>query len=259
MDVGTALETALEMAWKAALFYGVLLALLRLMGKREVSSFTPLDLVVSIMLADAAIISIEEDRIPVAVGLVPVAVLAGLQILFAELTLRSRRARLWIEGRPAIVVRDGRVDERELRRQRMNLDELLSNLRLHKVPRVEDVACAVLEPSGRLSVVPKSSAAPPSARDLGLEPPDASLPFALVVDGAVDRDGLRALGADLAWLSQALGQAGVTDRREVLLALFDPSGRLFVQRRARGPRPEPGRTVRAIPPGGRRSGRHGAR
>lgn len=250
---------ALGMLWKAAFFFLLLLGLLRFMGKREVSSFTPLDLVVSIMLADAAVISIEDDKIPVLVGAVPVVTLAGLQIGMAWLTLKNRTIRHWVEGGPALLIRKGAIDEKALAQQRLNLDELLSNLRMQNIHNLHDVEYALIEPCGRLSVVPKGGSRPLTARDLKVEVSQETLPFAVVVDGSVNPDGLKHVGGDRTWLRAALEKAGVKEE-DALVAMYDPAGKLFVQARSRDGKTEQPKTVAVDPPGsGGRPGHQMAR
>ncbi|MBX5476026.1 MAG: DUF421 domain-containing protein [Clostridia bacterium] len=229
---------AFGMVWKAAFFYVLLLVLLRFMGKREIASYAPLDLVVSIMLADAAIISIEDDRIPVLVGILPVLVLVAAQILLSWLNLKSPFVRDVVEGVPTIVIRHGIVDETALRRQRMNLTELLSNLRLQNIQNLEDVEWGILEPSGRLSVMPVTASRPVQPRDLQLTPPAEARPMYLVLDGAVDHRALAEIGRDDGWLAAQLRRAGVPSPRSAFLAVLDPArGTLAVQPRQRRGQP----------------------
>ncbi|MBE3591197.1 MAG: DUF421 domain-containing protein [Firmicutes bacterium] len=244
-ELHEAAPLAVGMVWKAAFFYVVLLVLLRFMGKREIASYAPLDLVVSIMLADAAVISIEDERIPVLVGLLPVLVLVAAQLLLSWLNLKSPTIRSVVEGAPTIVIRRGVVDEAALRQQRMNLSELLSSLRLQNVHNLEDVEWGILEPSGRLSVLPAASARPVQPRDLHISPPEEKRPAYLVLDGAVDRRALAETGRDETWLADRLKRAGAASPREVFLAVLDPSrGTLTVQLRER--RGRPGRPI-AVP------------
>ncbi len=227
----------LSLLGKSLLFYLLLVVVMRLMGKREIASLSPLDLVVTIMIADAAIIAIEEDRYPIWVGLIPVGVIAASEIGMSYLMLKSRWLRALIGGKPSVVIAGGRIRERELRSLRFNVDELLSQLRQKNMPDPADVEFAVLEPDGRLSVVPKADKRPVTPADLGLAPPQDGLPTVLVVDRAVDKKALAALGKDEDWLLAQLQRAGVAGPQEVLLCTVNGRGELFIQKRGNAPPP----------------------
>lgn len=218
---------AFEMVWKSVFFYVLLVALLRIMGKREISSLTAMDLVVFIMLSESAIISIADKEIPVLIGAIPVVMLAMLEMASAFLSLKSPTFRAIVEGVPAIIVEHGRVDPRQLAKQRMNINDLQAQLREHNVANVADVEFAILETSGKLSVIPKAPAAPATAKDVGKGgKKGAGLPVDLIVDGQVNRDALRQVGRDQQWLQAQLGGLRVQD---VLVANLDANGRVFVQ------------------------------
>lgn len=232
---------------RSLLFFAVLLILVRLMGKREVSSLTPMDLVVFLMVADAAVITIEDEKIPILAGLVPVVTLAAVQILLSWAMLKSRTLRRFLGGVPSVVIRQGIVQMDELRRQRMNLDELLSHLRLQNISRVEDVEYAVLEPSGRLSVIPKSMARPVLTRDLELAPPEEPLPEPVIMDGEVVHSSLQKHGWTPEDLRRVLEEHGVRSEKEVLLGLWDGQGHLFIQEKAKEGQRTPSPRVLSIP------------
>lgn len=216
---------------KAVFFFALLSALLRLMGKREIGSLSAMDLVVFIMLSETAAISIEDKKMPVWIGAVPVVTLAALQALTAYLSLKSERVRAIVEGKPSVLISRGRIQESTLRSLRLNLNDLLSKLREKNLPNIADVEYAILEPDGELSVIPKAEARPATPRDLGQRPPEDGLPIALVEDGLIQHESLRMAGKDVAWLKRELKKQGVQQVEGVLLAMLDAQGKLTVQRK----------------------------
>jgi uncharacterized membrane protein YcaP (DUF421 family) len=232
--VPPSVQDAFGMLWKSILFFVLLGALMRLMGKREIGSLSAMDLVVFIMLSETAAISIEDKRMPVWVGAVPVVALAALQTLTAYLSLKSHRVRAIVEGKPSVLVSRGRIQEQTMRSLRLNLNDLLSKLREKNVPNLADVEYAILEPSGELSVIPKAEARPVTPRDLDRKPPREGLPVALIEDGRIQRESLRMAGRDERWLREELRKQGIGDVEEVLLALVDAQGKLTVQRKEKG-------------------------
>ncbi len=219
----------LDLFWKTLLFYFLLVLVLRLMGKRELARLSPLDLVVTIMVADAAIIAIEEDRYPVWTGIIPVVTIALAEIGLSWGMMKSETLRRWVEGTPTPVIWRGKIEEKKLRSLRYNLDELLSQLREKNIADPRDVDFALLEPGGKLSVVPKAEKRPATPQDLGISPPPAEISIPLIKDGMVDEMGLREAGKDLKWLEEQIKAHGLKSPAEVFLLTVDGGGNVFLQ------------------------------
>lgn len=230
--------------WKTVVLYFLLLALLRLTGKRELGTLSAIDMVGLIMISEAALISIADDRIPLLVGMTPVLALALLQLVVSFVSLKSGTVRSVVVGRPAVLVEHGRINRKAMAELRYSVHDLLAALRGKNVANISDVEYAVMETTGDLSVIPKPTARPATPGDLqalqladpaksGALAPGA-LPAPLVVDGAVDEQALRRVGKDRDWLLQALRAQGVDDPAQVLLASLDGQGNLFVQKREAG-------------------------
>lgn len=247
--MASAASDALSLFWKSIFFYILLVVLLRVMGKREVGSLTPIDIVVVLMISEAAIIPIEDKAVPLLVGVVPVLTLAALEVLSSWASLKSQRVRTWITGRPSVLIERGNVNLQQMAGARFTMDDLLAQLRQNSISDVADVEYAVLETTGRLSVIPRGRAAAATADQLAQQtgrvlrhadhadqPARAVLPLTLIVDGEIDRTALRDSGHDEAWLRQRIRSRGWDGPQEVLLATFDPSkDRLRLQRRDRRP------------------------
>lgn len=227
-----------EVIWKTTFFYLLLVTFLRIAGKREIGNLSAIDLVAFIMVSEAAIITIADGQIPFLVGLAPVVVIGVLEVIMAYASLKSPRLRMIFEGGPTVVVAHGQIDDRQLRRLRFNLGNLLAELRNKNVSRVEDVEFAILETTGKMSVIPRPGVRPTTADDLrslqvhDLDPNQALaksiLPVPVVCDGSVDHDALRLLGKDETWLRAELGKQGHPDMRRVLLATVEDQGQLRV-------------------------------
>jgi uncharacterized membrane protein YcaP (DUF421 family) len=186
------------------------------------------------MLSESAIISIADKEIPILIGVLPVLTLSLMEMATAFLSLKLPTFRAIVEGVPAVVIHHGRLDANELRKQRMNIHDLQAELRQHNLPSLADVEFAILETSGNLSVIPKPSARPATAKDVGkASAPTGGLPVDLIGDGLVNRDALRMIGHDDAWLR---GQLGRIRPEDVLVATIDASGKIFLQ--PRGGKPE---------------------
>lgn len=230
--------------WRTVFFYFFLLFAVRIMGKHSLGQLSPFDFVVTIMLAETAVLAIEQPSLHILGGIIPIVVLVALEMLLAFASLKNRRLRNWMNGQPAVVIRDGRIVESELRRLRYNLDDLLEQLRLKNAPDVADVDFAIWEPSGQLSVVPKASQRSLQPSDLGLEPVRRGLPSTLIADGRANENALQELGLTADMLEDLLTRHGLGPIDNVFLASLDRQGDLWVQVRGKpGDLPKP-RTIR---------------
>lgn len=227
----------LETLGKTIFFYFAILLAVRVMGKREIGAMSPTDLVVAIMLAELAAISIDSPDTSVWMGVVPIVTIVALEMLFSFGMLRSIRLRAAIHGRPSVVVQNGRILESALRANRYNLDELMQHLREKGWPDIRDVEFAILESDGKLSVIPKSQKRPVCPEDLGIETKYEGLPLPLIKDGTINESALRESGLGTRWLMQQLAERKIHRVEDVFFATLSTTGELYIQlkeERARG-------------------------
>ncbi|HEY8497113.1 MAG TPA: DUF421 domain-containing protein [Limnochordales bacterium] len=214
---------------RVVILYVTLLVFLRILGKRQVTTLQPYELVTLILFADVAAISMADTGTPLVNGLVGVFALLVASFTVSYLTLKSSRARAVISGRPTVVVANGRIVEDAMLELRYNVNDLLEQLRIGGYPNVQDVEFAVLETNGQLSILPKSQHRPVTPADLGVATPYEGLPTPLIVDGKVDRHNLARIGLDMHWLRGQIRAHGVNDPRAVLYAAIDTQGRFYCQ------------------------------
>lgn len=181
--------------------YVAILVIFRLMGKREIGELNVLDLVVFIMIGEMAVVAIENHSEPVVNTLLPMVVLLGIQIALALFSLRSSRIRKLIDGKPSILINKGKIDEKEMRRQRYNFDDLLMQLRSKDIDNIADVEFAILETSGQLSVVKKNKN----------KNKPASYTEPLIVGGKIQQSNLKKSNKTEAWLCSELQKRGYGD------------------------------------------------
>ena len=219
---------------RTLILYILIIAGVRLMGKRQVGELEPSELVLSLIIADLASVPMQDYGIPLLSGVVPILALLALTMMLSVLTMKSVRFRALLCGRPSIVVREGVPDQREMARNRLTVDELLEELRGQGYPDLSAVRYAILETNGRLSVLPFAGERPPTARELGVRARESGLPRVVVSDGRVLEDNLRALGKDRAWLREELGRRGCREPGEVFLLLADETGQTFLTKKETG-------------------------
>jgi uncharacterized membrane protein YcaP (DUF421 family) len=185
------------------------------MGKREIGELSILDLVVFIMIGELAVVAIEDNKEPVMHSVTPMLILMVIQIIFSFISLKSKRFRDLLEGKPIIIINRGKIDEREMRRQRYNFDDLLMQLREKDIRNIADVEFAILEPSGKLSVFEKEKA------DSG----DITIP--LIMDGTVQDVNLSRINKTELWLRQELKKQGYSNLKNISFCSYH-NGTFFI-------------------------------
>lgn len=205
-----------------------LLIFARLLGKQQISQLTFFDYVLGITVGSIAA-SLTTDLTsrawPHWVGLVTwIACVLAIQFV----TLKSRYAAKYFNGEPTIVVMDGRLMEGAMRTMRYRATDLLEQLREKGIFDLNQVAYAVLEPDGQLSVLKKAAHQPVTPRDLSMTPTYAGMSVEIIYDGQVVRQNLRELGKDDSWLRGQLAERGYAGADDIFLMLVNPHGEIFI-------------------------------
>ena len=204
---------------------------IRLMGKRQVGELEPSELVLSLIIADLASVPMQDYGIPLLTGILPILALLAMTMILSVLTMKSVRFRALMCGRPSIVIRDGLVDQREMARNRLTIDELLEELRAKGYTDPATVKYAILETNGQLSVLPYANQKPATAQQLQVSAEESGLPLVVISDGRLLEHNLRALGRDRKWLDQRLEERGCSGLEAVFLLLVDQTGSIYLARK----------------------------
>lgn len=202
--------------------YFVILFIFRLMGKREIGELSILDLVVSIMIAEMAVVSIENTTDPLLHTVYPMLLLMLIQIALAYFSLKSQKIREIIDGKPTVIIDKGKIDEHEMRKQRYNLDDLLLQLREKNVRSVSDVEFAILEPSGKLSVFQKEKDQKNSIST------ESEFEWPIILDGVVQEKQLEKINKTNLWIRQQLRKLGYKDIKKVSYCSYNQNKGTFV-------------------------------
>ena len=192
--------------FRTLLFYFALIAVIRLLGKRQVGQMEPSEFVVTMLIANLAAVPLENLEMPVWGGLVPMGIIFLCERLISTVCLKSIRARRFLCGKPVILIENGRILQQNLRSTRVTLDELSGHLREKDVLDIRSVQYAILETNGNLSVFPYPANMPAIAKDAGIMVKPQYLPYTLVEDGVLLTDNLRKSGKDPAWVQRVLGE-----------------------------------------------------
>ena len=211
---------------RTVILYFLIMTGLRLMGKRQIGELEPSELVLTMMISDLATVPMQDFGIPLLAGVIPILTLLSLSMLLSQLSLLSLRFRELMCGTPSILIRNGKLQQDAMRKNRYTLDELLEQLRGQGYVSVDEVRWAVLENSGQLSILPWARQRPPTAEELGLTPEEDELPFILINHGRIVRRNLARSGRNEAWLQKELRRTGHS-AGEIFLLTVDGSGKVL--------------------------------
>ena len=171
------------------LFFYILITLIyRFMGKREIGQLGIIDLIVSILIAEFAAVSIEQREEPLLMFVFPVLLLLVIQVVMSFISLKSKKVRDLFDGNPSVIINNGMINYKEMVKQRYNMEDLMTQLREKGIRSLEEVDFAILESSGNLSVFKKTS------KLLG------EYPLPVIIDGEIDYDTLRQLEINEEWI-----------------------------------------------------------
>ena len=177
--------------FRTVFFYFFVMTMYRIMGKREVGQLGVVDLIVSILIAELVAISIENTSDSIFMTIIPIGLFVVLEIALAKLALKSKKVRTFFGGKPSIIIDRGKVDYKEMVKQRYTMDDLLFELRQKSIKSLETVEYALLEPNGKLSIFEKKIF-------------DKNCPMPLIVDGEIQTSTLKLIKKSKIWLKESL-------------------------------------------------------
>jgi uncharacterized membrane protein YcaP (DUF421 family) len=217
-----------EFCLRIVILYIAVAVALRVMGKREIGQLSVFDFVISVMIAELSTVPMEDTNKPMLQAVLSIATLVLLQIGVALVQMKSHRIRHFIDGEPTVLIEHGQIQDKEMRRIRYTINDLLMQLREKGYPNVADVEFAILETSGTLSVIPRADKRPLTPSDIGRNVPPEGIDMPLVSDGQVVTKTLDVLKRDEQWLREELKKRGYERIEDVFYASIDASGTLFI-------------------------------
>ncbi len=222
---------------RTAVLYVVIVFALRVMGKRQLGELQPSEFVVTILVSNIATLTMEDADVPLLGSVVPIFALVAYEVLSSFVILKSYRIRKIVTGNSCIIIRDGIIDQQLMGELRWSLDDLMEQLRIVGVFDIEEVSCAIIETSGKLSVFKKFSAREATAGmlDMELGGDCESPPMTVISDGDYVPGSLAACGYDKTWVERLLLEKGLA-QKDVFLLTLNRRGRyhLVVRDRKRG-------------------------
>ena len=211
--------------FRTLILYFILMTGLRLMGKRQIGELEPSELVLTLIISDLAAVPMQDFGIPLVNGVFPIVTLLCVSMLLSFFSLKSIRFRGLVCGYPTVIIRDGKVLQQNMARNRFTVDELLEQLRSQGYSDLTAVKYAVLETSGQVSVLPYTKDSPVTPQVMNLtSQDDVTLPVLVINDGHIMSENLAASGYDALWLDKQLKERRLTSPRQVFFMTVDETG-----------------------------------
>ena len=200
----------IKIIFRISFFYFFIVLIYRMMGKREVGQLGIIDLIVSILIAELVVISVEDPSISILYSLIPVICLVVLQMLLSYSSLKSSKVRELLDGKPSFIIKYGKINYNEMIKQKYNLDDLLVQLREKGYRNVEDIEYAILENNGTLSVFEYDK------KSIIKKSP---LPLPIILDGKIQYDTLREMDRDDGFIYRLLDKKKC-DLKDIFYAFY---------------------------------------
>lgn len=214
---------------RALILYALVVVVMRMMGKRQIAEMQPFELVITIMIADLAATPMENTGIPLINGIIPIVTLLSVQVIISYISLKFETVREVVCGRPSIIIDKGSIVESELRRLRINMNDLLEQLRSKNYPNISDIEFAILETNGQFSIIPKAEKRGIIVEDLGLMVQPEDLPVTLIIDGKLIYKNLISSGHDKQWILDELQRKNISMIEDVFFAFLSSEGIFYAQ------------------------------
>lgn len=215
-------------ALRSVFSFFLLLGICRILGKQQISQLTFFDYIVGITIGSIAASLSVDQNIKITNGIAGLVVWGGLSIVVAFLALKSRIISTIVAGQPTILIENGKINEKNLRKSKLTLDQLMLNLRQKNAFKISDVELAVFETNGELSVMKKSDLEPVTPKVLGMKLEKEKRPYIVIHDGLVLDNMLQSAGYTKEWLYGEIQKHGAKTFSDVFVAQIDSKGNLYV-------------------------------
>ena len=209
---------------RTVILYVFIILAIRLMGKRQISDMQPSELVVTLVVSDIASLPMQNTSQPLLSGVIPVLVLVSLEIAASALMMKSRLFRRLICGNPVVVIEDGKLLQKQLKRLRMSAEDLFAQLRQQDIFSIDEVQYCIVETNGSISVLEKPQNRVPTAQDLGVTIDEKKLEAVVVCDGELLDDGLKLCSGSRMQVDNIL-QENNAKLSEVFILTLDGNGK----------------------------------
>ena len=214
---------------RVIIIYLVVLALVRLMGKRQIGELQPFELVIMLIFADLATIPMTDSSVPLLLGIIPLVTLVLLQYFLSLVSRKSIFFQNLINGKPVIVIGPNGIIYQNLKALNMSIDDLQEALRGCNVSNFDEVQYAIIETNGKMSVILKKANSPVTNEDMNIQGTENTFPITLVDDGKYNKENMELAKVDNNFISSILSKQNIKSIKDVLVLNIDNNGKIYLQ------------------------------
>lgn len=212
---------------RAVILYTLIIFAIRLMGKRQIGELQPGELAITILISNIAVLPIEDINVPLALGAVPILTLVCFELLISILNMKSSKLRTILSGKPMFVIQNGKINQKAIKALRFTIDDLMEGLRSCEVFDISQVAYAIVETNGSMSVIKKFQSQNITAQMLELKNQQTTIPLVIVSDGKIVDDNLKEVGLTKKWLLNELQNKNI-NTKDIFIMTSDPNKNTFI-------------------------------
>ena len=215
---------------RTLIIYFLLVGSMRLMGKRQIGELDVSDIVTTLMISEIASLPITNQEIPLMFAVIPIITLLTIEVSSSCVLSKTSRFKNVFSARPTVIINKGKLDQKALGSSRISIDEFISELRQSNISNVSDVYYAILEKSGKLTIIPKASSQPPTCEQLGISAQESGIMHIIICDGQIDKHNLSLIGKKESWIESLLKPQGLS-LKDVFFMSADDGGKYEIIRK----------------------------
>lgn len=211
--------------------YILLLLVLRLMGKRQIGELQPSELVTTLLLSEVASQPVTDDNIPLVYGLVPVAAILSFEVILSFAITKNKKFKKIMTGEISVLIDKGKLNMKEMKKNRISLEELASELRQKNIADISRVQYAIMEKNGKISVIEKAEYQPCTLEDMNIHSEERGIAHAFIVDGEICYENIESSGKNEEFLKKELEKRKIKSAEDIVLFTCDDAGNINIIRK----------------------------
>lgn len=212
---------------RTLIMYSILLFTMRFMGKRQAGQLEISELAIAFMLSELAVLPISDIELPLTRALIPIAVLLSFEILLSFIISRNSTLKKILIGKPSVIIKKGKLDQKELASLRMSFSELMGEMRLKGISSIDEVEYAIVEDNGQLSVFKKEKFSPATNEALLTKYTEKGIAHCIIIEGKVFKDNLKLSGKSEKWVEKELSRRHLNEK-DIFLMTVDDNDEVFI-------------------------------
>lgn len=213
---------------RALILYVLIIFSLRILGKRQIGELQPSELVTTILISNIAAIPIEDTNIPMLLSFAPIITIVFLELVISHIILKNRRMRMLVTGRPIVIIENGQLNQKAMKKLRFTIDDLMEGLRAKDVFDISDVNYAVVETNGQISILLKFDAQTVTPKMLELKGSQPVMPMVVISDGRLLHENLKKCNLGLPWLEGTIKENGYRQEEIFLMTADSKAGYIII-------------------------------